>query len=235
MGVLIKIKRRESLPEEWTLRKYNFKNAALRDNFVEINAKILEMDTPETRTEINFCWTNYEGDLNPKLDTLKDLLVKVTNISSLTISLEKTNLNDDGCVAIARILEENPQLTQLYLWMHQTKITDTGMVYIASQVSSLSLKEAVIRCNNIQVTDLGFIALVDSLFFLENLSKLSLWVEGCIGVTKLSGERIIELISANQNLKKINLNFSSTGITEDDAKEIRKIRSDHHAEFTIYS
>eukprot|EP01017_Pseudomicrothorax_dubius_P018053 TRINITY_DN2010_c0_g7_i1.p1 TRINITY_DN2010_c0_g7~~TRINITY_DN2010_c0_g7_i1.p1 ORF type:complete len:345 (+),score=43.08 TRINITY_DN2010_c0_g7_i1:812-1846(+) len=202
---LMKRYEKEGLPTSWPMILFDFKNSALNHNLELIEARISEMNAPSTRTQFDANWSYYDAnDINSKMLKVVDLLAKVTNLSYLYLNLGNTMIDDDGFGAIAKILQASKVIIHLELSIYSTKVGDTGMSSLASQLSSVPLHNLSINFPRTRVADKGVIDLVDSLHFLPNLSDLYLNAFECTGVTDRSAEKIAGfLASTNTTLNNV--------------------------------
>eukprot|EP01017_Pseudomicrothorax_dubius_P015411 TRINITY_DN17772_c0_g1_i2.p2 TRINITY_DN17772_c0_g1~~TRINITY_DN17772_c0_g1_i2.p2 ORF type:complete len:131 (+),score=16.10 TRINITY_DN17772_c0_g1_i2:473-865(+) len=106
------------LPIEWSLRTFNLSRQDMRDDFSGIVNKIQEMiNSPQTQIRLVANLFNYTEDLNYSMPIVAYLLSKVTNLSDLQLKVDLSNLDDEGCLAIRRLLQKSVLISHLTLWM----------------------------------------------------------------------------------------------------------------------
>eukprot|EP01017_Pseudomicrothorax_dubius_P016106 TRINITY_DN18320_c0_g1_i1.p1 TRINITY_DN18320_c0_g1~~TRINITY_DN18320_c0_g1_i1.p1 ORF type:complete len:135 (-),score=11.68 TRINITY_DN18320_c0_g1_i1:34-438(-) len=124
---------KESSPNEgWNYEICEFTNEHLNNDLAQIEVMIPIISAAKTKTSIYADWCGSQQDMDAILFKVMVKLAKVTYLHSFALNCSYTNLNDEGCVALARILRNDTSLVSLSLSLHVTRITDSGMSFIAA-------------------------------------------------------------------------------------------------------
>eukprot|EP01017_Pseudomicrothorax_dubius_P019132 TRINITY_DN21059_c0_g1_i1.p1 TRINITY_DN21059_c0_g1~~TRINITY_DN21059_c0_g1_i1.p1 ORF type:complete len:192 (-),score=12.73 TRINITY_DN21059_c0_g1_i1:33-608(-) len=142
-----------------------------------------------------------------------NILASVGPFFSVFISLNSSDVNDEGCLALIYFLKSSPALKQLTLWMNSARITNEGFSYIWRAIASLPLKSIHLTFRSTNITDEIIYQLSDSIFqIFSYLTEFGLSVQST-QISDLGALNIIKVISFHPNLSSLNLNFESSKIT----------------------
>eukprot|EP01017_Pseudomicrothorax_dubius_P021597 TRINITY_DN23245_c0_g1_i2.p1 TRINITY_DN23245_c0_g1~~TRINITY_DN23245_c0_g1_i2.p1 ORF type:complete len:135 (+),score=17.07 TRINITY_DN23245_c0_g1_i2:64-468(+) len=121
---------------------FRLKNSHLVDNnLAEIVPKLVEMNYNNGRVHISADWGLTPEDLNKKLFQVISIFSKAKNLCYIGLDLDYGRLNDQGCLAISQLLRASTTISAFHLYMFEATITDLGISYLASELSSLALQE----------------------------------------------------------------------------------------------
>lgn len=138
------------------------------------------------------------------------ILRKASNLHSLTLYLNATNVNDNGIYALSRIMTHSlKHLETFKLYLAETNVSEEAITL--TFVSMPTLKNLVLGLGSTQITDLGLQCFVRNM--LPSLSNLETFELG-VWSTKVTDDGIICLFENLPNLKGLRLGFRTTGITD---------------------
>eukprot|EP01017_Pseudomicrothorax_dubius_P010242 TRINITY_DN13631_c0_g1_i1.p1 TRINITY_DN13631_c0_g1~~TRINITY_DN13631_c0_g1_i1.p1 ORF type:complete len:266 (-),score=11.40 TRINITY_DN13631_c0_g1_i1:253-1050(-) len=142
-------------PENWPIHEYSIAKTDITEGFERISAKVQEMKTPYTRAKVCMNWYLLIGDVNSESKRLTEILVTVKSLVQVDISIERTNLNDEGCATLAQFLQKSKLLTHFSLTAWWTRITDKGLSCLTSELPYLPLQQLHLLLGKTFITDKG--------------------------------------------------------------------------------
>eukprot|EP01017_Pseudomicrothorax_dubius_P030769 TRINITY_DN3863_c0_g1_i1.p1 TRINITY_DN3863_c0_g1~~TRINITY_DN3863_c0_g1_i1.p1 ORF type:complete len:363 (+),score=30.90 TRINITY_DN3863_c0_g1_i1:403-1491(+) len=261
---MLKEEKRSPLSNDWQTQSFKIKRDDLRDNLSSIANKIPEMNKPKTRTDVEIFLPSFKLDIDETLVRLVELLTKITSMAEIKFNLMSTELTDEGCHSISKLIRTSKTITSIKILLYDTNITDEGVRHIAFMlpfpplqviylnfsnthitdegIMSISeslrhissrLKSFSLMINHTRVSDDGFIPVLDILSCISSLSELVLYFWSCLFITDRSGERIIYLLQRCENISKVVIDMSNTGMMIEGKRRIQEAQSSHHLTFTL--
>eukprot|EP01017_Pseudomicrothorax_dubius_P039410 TRINITY_DN6042_c0_g2_i1.p1 TRINITY_DN6042_c0_g2~~TRINITY_DN6042_c0_g2_i1.p1 ORF type:complete len:277 (+),score=25.23 TRINITY_DN6042_c0_g2_i1:60-833(+) len=149
--------------DSWPIYEHSLKDSDLSDNFEFTSTRNRLSNISNTRIKLNGDWSEHQLQYSSKLWQLVNFVFQLTTLGFLELDLNRSNLTDEGCAAIALTLQNCPFLSSLHLQMTGTYITDEGISFISDELYRLPLKDINLNLDETKLTDQSLFSLSASL------------------------------------------------------------------------
>eukprot|EP01017_Pseudomicrothorax_dubius_P009765 TRINITY_DN1338_c0_g1_i1.p1 TRINITY_DN1338_c0_g1~~TRINITY_DN1338_c0_g1_i1.p1 ORF type:complete len:690 (+),score=219.51 TRINITY_DN1338_c0_g1_i1:72-2141(+) len=216
----------KKLPKiEWKCVENTWPLAELKgDQVEEIAAKAAGVPVQNQRVAITVNGKEYRGDVNAALKRLGEAFAKHNFVTGFHLDLERSTLNDEGAKNFASIFENPKSVITFFLNVGATSITDAGVTDISQAIRKLELIEdlTLIFSEIKGLTDESVNQIVDALNALWFAKTVNLNLAWCQGITDAAATKLVSLLKSRNNINKLTLNLSATGLTEAGLTELAK-------------